>query len=347
MEKEAEKSGPKIGEEVGDGVKKGLVKNLPDNTFFKTKFNMGKELLGSFDNVLGDKTKGLGSVLGSSFSALTKGGSFKEVISQAATQIGTMLAGPIGGLVAGGLTKVFSGIFNKGSKAKRAMARADTNIGQLEDIFARSGGDFGFASAQDVQALEGYNTRGLKDDRTGWAMVRELVKNEKFSTKNAELLVFNILPKLAKGHKLPAKELRFVNQAFRDLSVRRKAMELIEEQRVEDYEESIEADAEALNLKMAAGGYEGMVGKPTMFLAGEAGPEHVSITPSSRMNGGFTGGGGGNNHFSFQVSAIDAKGVKEFIENDAKEFMLNVLQRESQKGRAVVYNTGVVTDPSV
>ena len=227
------------------------------------------------------------------------------------------------------------------------MARADTNIGQLEDIFARSGGDFGFASAQDVQALEGYNTRGLKDDRTGWAMVRELVKNEKFSTKNAELLVFNILPKLAKGHKLPAKELRFVNQAFRDLSVRRKAMELIEEQRVEDYEESIEADAEALNLKMAAGGYEGMVGKPTMFLAGEAGPEHVSITPSSRMNGGFTGGGGGNNHFSFQVSAIDAKGVKEFIENDAKEFMLNVLQRESQKGRAVVYNTGVVTDPSV
>tara|TARA_R100000700_G_scaffold20809_1_gene27554 strand:- start:587 stop:3424 length:2838 start_codon:yes stop_codon:yes gene_type:complete len=345
--KETKDTGDKAGDNLGKGIKKGIEKNAPTPKFLEDKIALGKNLLGSFEKNFGDSNKGIGGVLGGAFKAGLSGGSFKDIIGQAATQIGTMLAGPIGGLVAGGLTKVFSGIFSKGSKAKRAMARADTNIGQLEDIFARTGGDFGFASAEDVQALEGYNTRGLKDDPTGWAMVRELVTKEGFSSRNAELLVFNILPKLAKGHKLPAKELRFVNQAFRNLSVRRKAGELIEEQRVEDYEESIEADAEALNLKLAAGGYNGMVGKPTMFLAGEAGPEHVSITPSSRMNGGFVGGGGGNNHFSFQVSAIDAKGVKEFIENDAKEFMLNILQRESQRGRAVVYNTGVVTDPSV
>jgi len=178
-------------------------------------------------------------------------------------------------------------------------------------------------------------------------MVRQLMKDEGFSSSEANLLVFNVLPKLAKGDRLPARETRLVNKAFRNLSVRRKAQELMEEERMESFEDSIEADAEKMNLTAAAGGYEGMVGKPTMFLAGEAGPEHVSITPSSRMRGGFKGGGGGNNHFNFQVSTIDAKGVKEFIENDAKDFLLNVLQRESQRGRAVIYNTGVVTDPSV
>ena len=140
---------------------------------------------------------------------------------------------------------------------------------------------------------------------------------------------------------------RLVNRAFRSLSVRRKADELMQEDRMESFEDSVEADAEALNLKMAAGGYNGMVGKPTLFLAGEAGPEHVNITPSSRMNGGFTGGGGGNMHFNFNVSAIDSKGVKEFLETDAKEILLNVLQRESARGRSVIYDTGITTDPSI
>lgn len=47
---------------------------------------------------------------------------------------------------------------------------------------------------------------------------------------------------------------------------------------------------------MAAGG-AGMVTRPTLFLAGEAGPEYVSFTPQamvspSNMRGGSGGGGG-------------------------------------------------------
>jgi len=38
----------------------------------------------------------------------------------------------------------------------------------------------------------------------------------------------------------------------------------------------------------AANGFDGMVNKPTMFLAGEAGVEHVSITPSGSSSGGIT-----------------------------------------------------------
>ena len=43
--------------------------------------------------------------------------------------------------------------------------------------------------------------------------------------------------------------------------------------------------------KKAATGYEGMVSRPTLFMAGEAGSEHVSITPSG---GGVNAGRGGN-----------------------------------------------------
>jgi hypothetical protein len=82
-------------------------------------------------------------------------------------------------------------------------------------------------------------------------------------------------------------------------------------------------------------------------LAGEEGPEQVNITPASRMRGGFAGSGGNNYHFNFSVSAIDEKSVKSFIETDAKDFIVNMLQRESTRGRSVMYNTGLVADPSV
>ena len=38
----------------------------------------------------------------------------------------------------------------------------------------------------------------------------------------------------------------------------------------------------------AANGFNGMVNSPTMFLAGESGSEHVSITPSGGSGGGIT-----------------------------------------------------------
>ena len=38
----------------------------------------------------------------------------------------------------------------------------------------------------------------------------------------------------------------------------------------------------------AAKGFDGMVNSPTMFLAGEAGPEQVSITPNGRSSGSNT-----------------------------------------------------------
>ena len=94
-------------------------------------------------------------------------------------------------------------------------------------------------------------------------------------------------------------------------------------------------------------GYSGMVSQPTLFLAGEAGPEMVDITPTGRMSGGFQGSGGQNFHFNFAVNTIDEQGVKAFIEEDARPFIVQMLQRESTRGASVMYQSGITTDPSV
>lgn len=70
------------------------------------------------------------------------------------------------------------------------------------------------------------------------------------------------------------------------------------------------------NLTKAAVGYEGVVSKPTLFLAGERGPEYVSIMPRLAGAGGASAGGQAvyvTNEF--RISAIDGVSVLRVIKN--------------------------------
>ena len=101
--------------------------------------------------------------------------------------------------------------------------------------------------------------------------------------------------------------------------------------------------------RRSAAGYQGVVNSPTMFLAGEAGPEMVSVTPrgASFQGGGWGGGQGATLNFNFELHAIDSRSVKQFIEEDAREVIVEMLNKESFRSASVVYQTGVTTDPSV
>jgi hypothetical protein len=78
----------------------------------------------------------------------------------------------------------------------------------------------------------------------------------------------------------------------------------------------------AADFYPAADGFNGMVNKPTMFLAGEAGSEHVSITPS----GGSGGGGITINIQNMNGSDNDLRKLKQTI--------LEVIQQSSaNRGR--------------
>ncbi len=57
--------------------------------------------------------------------------------------------------------------------------------------------------------------------------------------------------------------------------------------------------------RKAAGGFNGTVSSPTMFLAGEAGPEQVSITPKGK-------GGGGGIYIETYINQIEATDLNSF-----------------------------------
>ena len=180
----------------------------------------------------------------------------------------------------------------------------------------------------------------------------------------------NILPKIRQGREVPASVVRELNEALTEGLIAAELEDIRISERIERFEKTITHGAEDILAAenaaagryyndrgelvdingdpiAAANGYSGMVSKPTLFLAGEAGPEQVDITPTSRMQGGFSGSGGSNFHFNFSVNTIDEQGVRSFIEQDAKPFIVQMLNRESTRGSTVMYSTGLTTDPSV
>lgn len=68
----------------------------------------------------------------------------------------------------------------------------------------------------------------------------------------------------------------------------------------------------------AASGYSGMVNRPTRFMAGEAGPEHVQITPRGAASGG------GNASFVIEINGqAFARGIVPFIPGELTRLRLS------------------------
>ena len=65
----------------------------------------------------------------------------------------------------------------------------------------------------------------------------------------------------------------------------------------------------------AATGFDGMVNRPTMFLAGEAGPEQVSITP----NGGGRSGGGNTLIINVGGSVVTERKLAQIVDQYQKQ----------------------------
>jgi hypothetical protein len=99
---------------------------------------------------------------------------------------------------------------------------------------------------------------------------------------------------------------------------------------------------------VAARGYHGMVNRPTTILAGDRGPERVDITPGGA---GFMGGASGSRgtvvHFNVNVQALDPRGVRELMEGEVGDMLIERIRASSERGETVIYSTGVTTPPSV
>ncbi len=341
VEDSAKDDGEKIGEELGEGVQEGFVPKI-DVVGTEVSNTLTDRLKQNF----GDKKAEIGKSLQDAMVEGISTGDFESSFASLGQTIGGIIGGPLGAVVGGKLAQAASSlIFNTGPSAAQRATGAFGAI--LQGFEAASGA---LAETGGFQgALEGiYNRKGEVVNATGVAKLAEQFQAFGLTDDATRLLLFNLIPKLRRGDKLPSGELRKVQDELREALITQEIADISAAERARTFEEGITGEAERrLGLTEAANGYNGMVGGPTLFLAGEQGPEHVNITPASRMRGGFVGSGGNNFHFNFSVSAIDEKSVKGFIETDAKDFIVNMLQRESTRGRSVMYNTGLVADPSV
>ena len=351
---------PADGKAIGEGLAEPIVKAMDDAGEV-----IAGDLMGTIGRELRDPQTGIGKILAGGLAEAISTGDFKGAISGVATGLGTMIAGPIGGAVAG---RIAGAIFDSGPSA---ASRAEGALGGLLQGFEGAGGDVSKMGGLEGELGGIFSKKdgSVRDEMAKTMLTVELLKFG-VSRDAAETLLDNILPKIRQGRGLGAGEVRQVNEALTKALIDAEVEDIRESERVERFEKTVTHSAEDILADenaaagryyndrgelvdingepiAAANGYSGMVSEPTLFLAGEAGPEMVDITPSSRMSGGFSGSGGSNFHFNFSVNTIDEQGVRSFIEQDAKPFIVGMLNRESTRGSTVMYSTGLTTDPSV
>ena len=99
---------------------------------------------------------------------------------------------------------------------------------------------------------------------------------------------------------------------------------------------------------VAAGGFRDMVTGPTTILAGERGPEHVQITP---QGSGFQGGGANGRqvviNFAVTVNSLDPRGMRELVQGELGDLIVQRLRASSLSGETVVYSRGVTVPRTV
>tara|TARA_R110000751_G_scaffold29083_2_gene75271 strand:- start:22 stop:2808 length:2787 start_codon:yes stop_codon:yes gene_type:complete len=329
---------PKDGKEIGESLAQPIVKAMDD---------AGEEVAAGFlskmHSAMIDPESGMGKVLTNSLAGAINGNSFQDTVAGLGQTFGTMIGGPIGGAILGQ-------VMGKLAEAKpKAAERAEGAFGGLLRGFEGAGGDVSKMGGLEGELGGIFSKKdgSIKEDTAAGVLMGQLIKFG-VSKDAAETLLKNILPKIRQGKKLGASQVREVNEALTEALVGAEMRDIEARGRVSSFEDLLTESAESrLGITPAANGYNGMVSEPTLFLAGEAGPEMVDITPSSRMSGGFSGSGGSSFHFNFSVNTIDEQGVRSFIEQDAKPFIVQMLNRESTRGSTVMYSTGLTTDPSV
>lgn len=298
------------------------------DTSHETGIKAGEAIVTESAEVVKQKGKIVGSGLSNAvqeslsdaFLDLAQGNSLGSVVKQAAVALGTAFAGPLGGAVAGAITRGLTQ--NTSKRAAQGVIGTALEGGRMDLI------DQGAIRKEFKGGSLGGTTNKL------WDMINKEFSGASQSEKEA---IFRGLFAMATGQagKINSEGTAAFNAAMEKELVRRAASDIDLGNRRDAFNEGIES--QAMELIPAATGYDGMVSKPTMFLAGEAGPEHVNITPQ----GGNVGGMGGT-VFQITVNSLDPRGVRELIEGELGDIILRRLREDSFDNRELMSAGGLV-----
>ena len=353
MANEAEQKGKAIGEPLGDGI---------NDEMDKAAANSSRSFLSTFGSAMTDPKSGPAKLLSQGLAEGIRTGDFQSAIAGVTAGMASMIGGPI----AGALTeRLIGAVLGSGPSAAQ---RAEGAFGDILRGFEMAGGDIRKTGGLPGQ-MKGVFTKKGKISKEGGiqgginkAFQKVIIKLTKMgmSEEDARLVLWSMGSlRWDEDKQFDDDVYQRANVILREALIREEERDIRLQRQQMGFERGITSEAERRlsgksssamdqrDMFAAQHGYSGMVSQPTLFLAGEAGPEMVDITPTGRMSGGFQGSGGQNFHFNFAVNTIDEQGVKAFIEEDARPFIVQMLQRESTRGASVMYQSGITTDPSV
>jgi len=344
----AGKSGEEAGTDLVVETAKAVKKEAPE--LETAGEEAGEQILTGLNDKLSG-ADGIGGVLVGGLTSVLEGGSFKSAAKGIAEGIGGMIGGPVGALVGKGLGEAISVVSSIFSSEGKAEKRLDAIAGVQAAI---AGGSIsGFKGRDDLNetlkntgsarlTLDAFSqTFGLSaQDAAG--LIRTLSAP---SMDGAAIARFNTLLGATKNQGLTALASSLIPNLRGDTGPGQRLGEYLAEERYgveeegdDDFEEVARLIEGRGGIVPAARGFNGMVSRPTLFLAGEAGPEQVNITPE-----GSGASGGPVVHITMNNNFLDVRGVPGAMQMLGPE-IVRYLDQQGIRGSKVMTTDGIVQE---
>lgn len=247
--------------------------------------------------------EGLGTGLSNALGVVQRGGGFGEAAAALGTAIGTAVGGPIGGLIGqaiGGATSLIGNLFGGTSRSKsrqNVVSEIQQSItqGDLRNFAAFNNLSRAMADAGSARLTLDAVMKTFGLEAGDAATMLQLLTNQQTLSHSGNAALIEEL-----NLKIGAVD----NRSLNDL---------------------------AASLVPAAVGFDGMVNRPTLFLAGEAGPEHVNVTPGGQDS--RTGAISLSPTFNISANtAADGAAIVAAIRRDALPLLERELDRMLRRG---------------
>ena len=314
--------GEKLGGWFGAGVVRSVTDKTKDLGSLLRVPDMASGIGDLFDgaggmaNVIGDK---FGGALSAGLEIVKSDDKLKAVATALGGVVGGIIGGPAGAMIgqlAGEAIGNLGAIF--GSKG-----RAESRKSVIGEIFESVG-------QGDLANFGAFNNLGRTLDNAGSARLTARAIASSFGIEYDQAVdLINIFRTLKGGRdKLSDKQERLLAEFNELLGANEAAAQL---------------DRAQTSLVKSAVGFSGMVNKPTMFLAGEEGPERVQINPGGSIGGGSMGG----MSFNFTINAWDSHSMKATVEREVLPMILDGIRDRSRRGQGIMHENGVIPERRV
>ena len=286
--------------------------------------NIGTLLSSKFSSVFGGDLKGkIGGELAGAFESLLSGGKPADVLGDVLSLVGAAVGGALGGMIAGPIGAKVGAMIGEQLGALSSLFGGEGKAEKRKDVLGK------VQNAIRRGDLRGFGAGGDLRDTLKNAGSAKLTLDAFMATFGLEETEAMDLIQLLSNRERDNGQFEGEFARFNEL------MGALEERARLDL---------AAELVPAAQGFSGRVVKPTLFLAGEAGPEQVDIVPQGQ------GRQGEATIIHLNIERIETPSVqsmRDWVEGEFGPLLKRFLRDESIRGTDIMTTDGLLAEPTV